>query len=382
MATTHGVRGWRDWRFWVVLSLYALAGALFFRSFYQGRWTIAVVPALATAFLAMSAIAWDYRLLGSPKRYPCLVLHVCLGIVLFLFINSIVFTFGDALSFVTGSVLQPIMDNFLVKRLIGSDTGDWLRDVTTTALAVVYSVILFLLVCVFLIFRRDVAVPLLVLAFVSLTGLTILFGWFPFAWIAAGAALVFIAMILQREDERQRAFWSRVHEHLSEFGHKRPRIDTLLKLDLLRRLFHKGVLGEPELRRLTAQRLNCRPDALAVAPACRQTLEELNSNDDLLELRADARGQYVALRESATEDDMYRRMALYPRLFIVALFTVAYQLWPWDLIPDSIPFLGAVDDLVVVVVGGMSCLSSSKRLHPEHAVHAVGADGFLKAPKP
>jgi uncharacterized membrane protein YkvA (DUF1232 family) len=39
------------------------------------------------------------------------------------------------------------------------------------------------------------------------------------------------------------------------------------------------------------------------------------------------------------------------RARLVAIFVIAYALWPFDLVPDAIPVLGWLDDLVIVPAG-------------------------------
>ena len=58
-------------------------------------------------------------------------------------------------------------------------------------------------------------------------------------------------------------------------------------------------------------------------------------------VRRDVRALYLARRDP--------RIPWYARLFAVAI--VAYALSPIDLIPDFIPLLGYLDDLIIVPVG-------------------------------
>ena len=58
-------------------------------------------------------------------------------------------------------------------------------------------------------------------------------------------------------------------------------------------------------------------------------------------LKRDVQGIYLALRD--------RRTPWYAK--VVAFFVVAYALSPIDLIPDPIPILGYLDDLILVPLG-------------------------------
>ena len=45
-----------------------------------------------------------------------------------------------------------------------------------------------------------------------------------------------------------------------------------------------------------------------------------------------------------------RRVGLWPKVLLVA--TAVYVVLPFDLIPDTIPFIGEIDDVVLIVAAG------------------------------
>lgn len=85
-------------------------------------------------------------------------------------------------------------------------------------------------------------------------------------------------------------------------------------------------------------------------------------------IRRDAHALYLAARDS--------RVPWYAK--IVAIAVAAYALSPIDLIPDFIPVLGYLDDLIIVPLG----IALVVRLIPEpiFAEHRALADAALQRP--
>lgn len=79
-------------------------------------------------------------------------------------------------------------------------------------------------------------------------------------------------------------------------------------------------------------------------------------------LRGDARELWFALRHPAAPG----------WLKLGAALVVLYVISPIDLIPDAIPFVGALDDIILVPMAIRFLL---KRLPPEIAAHAAARRG-------
>jgi uncharacterized membrane protein YkvA (DUF1232 family) len=64
------------------------------------------------------------------------------------------------------------------------------------------------------------------------------------------------------------------------------------------------------------------------------------------------------------------------RAKLLVLFVIAYALWPFDLIPDFVPVVGWIDDLIIVPAG----LWLAWRMIPETVlanVHPRAANGTV-----
>lgn len=60
-------------------------------------------------------------------------------------------------------------------------------------------------------------------------------------------------------------------------------------------------------------------------------------------------------------------VAMVPRCVVVGVIALFWWLTPVDLIPDSIPFVGSLDDFVIVTLGGGGVLQSVRALRDRHS---------------
>ena len=68
-----------------------------------------------------------------------------------------------------------------------------------------------------------------------------------------------------------------------------------------------------------------------------------------------------------------RRVSIWPKLLV--LVTVGYILLPFDLIPDTIPVLGEVDDVVLLVAAARWFLQWSPPAVVDEHARGVGLSG-------
>lgn len=360
MQARPGVRGFWDWKFWAVLSLYFLS-CLFLYQTGMNRQEFSIVFSVCVAYIIMSTIAWEYEMLGSPHRAHSLILQFAFGIALVFVFNAIVFSLGATIEECCAWFVGQFGLSAAADSLAGQPLAKAMEAIVKPVFSTVLSVFLFIAVPLLLSIRRSWSIPALLTLFFALSLLTIRLGLATAAWMLAGMAALAIAFRLQREDELQSGFWNRVRDRLAGVG-ERPRIETGLKLAMLERLFDKKAMNEAEIRGVISRRLGCDANDPRLVPAARAILAQLSVQDDLVEVRTGAHGQYAVLRGGPENDSPYRKLALIPKGVIVLAFTVLYILSPIDLIPDYIPVFGVMDDLAVGIFGAVSVFSTHLRL--------------------
>lgn len=374
MTMDNGVRGFADWKFWTVLSLYFGACLCFFESGAGGRGMYIVFP-LLMAYAAMSTVAWQHKILGSPYRAHTLVLHLALWLVLFFYFNRILVSFDENIGLFFEPVTGVIETSAIAGFLFDNPVLSFVKAVMSSVFSSVVALALFIFLSIVLSFRRSWSVPALATLLLLMPVPTFRLGLGPTVAMLAGMAFAFAALRLQMEDARQSRFWNKVRDRFG-MGNKQPRIMVELKLDLLERLFEKPRLYEEEIRGVAARRLGCGPTDSRLTTICRSEIEDLSFKESLIEPGANAFGQYVALPPDLETDCVFSKMAMIPRGIILILFTMIYYFSPIDLIPDYLPVFGILDDLAVCCIGGaagvLSLLGVRKRAQPSGLFAAEG----------
>ena len=54
-------------------------------------------------------------------------------------------------------------------------------------------------------------------------------------------------------------------------------------------------------------------------------------------------------------------LAIYPRKLIVAMVGIVWLVCPLDIVPDSIPFFGMLDDAAIAILSAKSIMTSHKQ---------------------
>lgn len=355
-----GVRGFWDWKFWVVASLYFLACVFFYQT-GMNRHEFSGVFSVCIAFIVMSTIAWEYQMIGSPHRAHSLVLHLLFGVVLVFAFNTAVFSLGRTFND-SGGWFSSLMGIIPVPGSeLAAGISSFLGGIVSSLFTTLLSVALFFIVPLVLSLKRSWALPVLLILFFLLALLTVNLSLVSAVWMLAGMAAMFVGLGLQREDEQQGAFWRTVRRRL-DIGDRQPRIDSRVKLDLLGRLFDSQILDETQIRGVVSRRLRCSPDDPRLIEVCRRFLEQLTVQENLVEIRNGPHGQYIVPKNAPPPRDLFLKLALIPKMAIVVVFSVLYILSPVDLIPDYIPVFGVCDDLAVGVFGAMSLFMTRENL--------------------
>jgi uncharacterized membrane protein YkvA (DUF1232 family) len=72
-----------------------------------------------------------------------------------------------------------------------------------------------------------------------------------------------------------------------------------------------------------------------------------------LQVRHDSEGIFLVPPPALEfEADVLEQIARLPRMVIVFLLASCWVLMPFDIVPDAIPLVGAVDDVIVMTLAG------------------------------
>jgi uncharacterized membrane protein YkvA (DUF1232 family) len=80
---------------------------------------------------------------------------------------------------------------------------------------------------------------------------------------------------------------------------------------------------------------------------------DLVTTHGLLQVRHDAEGIFLVPPPALEfEADVLEQIARLPRMLIVFLLAGVWVIMPFDLVPDAIPLVGTVDDVIVMTLAG------------------------------
>lgn len=373
-TTANGISSAFNWKFFLAVTLYlasflAFAHDPFFLEagafvYQQG------IVTLVLAFIISATFNWELCLFGKPVGAN-LLLHVLQLFPFSLFIARITSSPSqqpEPESYV-GKFLQFLKDGF--DRLF-SDVINWipawLTDIFTN-----WKISLLLILVLFVLsirnLRLKVSAILCILLLAFLGALTDKASQSSF--LLLGTILLITGLALQFCRYDRMVYYENIFHRLQ----KSEQLDSLFtsvtllimtKLQTMPRLSENNLLG---ILKSECDPQNLLPDH-NLKLAGQEILKKMIYEYNLIEIRNDSQG--LCLEPDTNlfcNEGLLKQIPQIPRLILMALVAIVWILLPIDLIPDSIPFIGMLDDVAVTVLTGLAFASSTndrpqqKRLH-------------------
>ncbi len=360
---TPGVGGLSDPKFYLCVACYFGAFLLFATDpFFQTdgvfRYSQGIVT-LLIAFLVMASLDWELCLFGKPSG-PNLLLHVAQLPAAALFLARIISspTVPPPPESLLGRALE------LVKFGLGKFGGDlmshipaWLTDLLSNG-----KVSCFLVLVLFVLCLRSLPIKVAGLALALLVPLgttlqtgscsRLLMGMVPFA---AGLALQFCRY------DRIVYYENIVHI----LNRSRNQSDSLLVETIGRTMSqlqeHHAISGAAFQGIVKATYL---PDARGADLALleyytREALQRL-IDDGLVLFENNETGARITPNPVLYQvpNNLLAQVAIFPRVLFLVAIGALWILSPIDLIPDSLPLVGVLDDVAVTILSGLSVKSA------------------------
>lgn len=352
-----GFRGWFDYRLWFAVSFYLLACIAFYQSpFYSASefHLFKLFWDLIFAMLVMSTICWEWRLLGQINS-PNLLGH-------FSFLCSLTFLFDR---FFTRPIeVNPASFAGLLGKMIGKAAsvvlqaiGDfvnnvlhlpiWLQEIFRSPLLL----LLFILLCFILNMPRQKGIPSLAILFIFYLIATIANPRSGVdAWFFVGILFISIAFYLQYCDSFSHDFWKMIKRRL---GEKDFFQNLAAKGALIKTSYEDGEINDSRVRTIVAQYFKIEENSPVCYRESARILKELVIRDAILSSEVSERGFTFYINPRLLENnDYFSRFPNYFRSVVIGIVALLWLLIPLDLLPDSIPIVGIIDDFFICVAGG------------------------------
>lgn len=302
------------------------------------------LAALAIAFVVATTVCWQWRVLGDPRRPLDLAGHLAFFASLFFLVSRL---------YARNPASATLLDRLggLAKWSVG-----WLGGIPPQVFDVISSpgvALLFLAVCLALALPRAAALGALGAVSFATVALVVTTPSFTRpGTLLLGLLALAVALWLQHDDTGTRQHWTRL---LARCEHDRAlRGDLELKLRLLDRMrLEDRPLSEGECLGIVATALACEPEDERSRAALARVASQLVRHDGLGELYSGPEGKALALRPNRQAPDAFAHLAHFPKLIVILLITVVWILSPIDLIPDSTPFFGNLDDIAAALLSAL-----------------------------
>ncbi len=362
-----GIHSVRSWKFAAVLFLYVIATACMmsdsFFGFEQFTYNQGVFSIL-TAIIILSAIAWEMYLLG-PVSGGNFVLQILLICPLTLFYARILgnpsLQMADPAH---ATFLSGIWANithfaqYVGFASIGEMIMGWIPTFIIDMFNHPATLIFLILILGTLCLKKAVKVPLLL----TLTILTLIysvnqsFSW----WFAGGLTLMCIGLILQYCDYQKVIVYKNIIQRLRQSTH----LDSLFLRTTLRLIDH--IIREKRASEETVRAIVKSEYGKLHAYSARELklmsgeiVQKLIYEHHILALTGDQNGMFLTLNPlMASYNSVLSGISIFPRIIFAILIAIFWAIMPIDLIPDAIPCIGMLDDMVVTILATFVLKSS------------------------
>jgi hypothetical protein len=151
---------------------------------------------------------------------------------------------------------------------------------------------------------------------------------------------------------------------LSRLAAVDDRLELKCSLRIAKRTMEDGFITEDGVLAIVQREYSRQfnPDPLAVRGIAQAISHRLVREHRILELRGDERGFFLIPYEALFKiESLFDEISVWIRKIIITGIAIIWLISPIDLFPDSIPFLGAIDDALIALVGAGQWVGTIKR---------------------
>lgn len=340
---------------WLLVALaYILAIGFMARDPWFGQrafaWNQGLV-AMMISFIIVSTVCFEWHLLGRPEG-----INVFLQGLLFfpfsLFLGRVIgrpWNYNNQTG-VIGDAVSMIKD---LLRLSG------VNNVIPRAFQEIFSspglVFLLIIVCVALSFgqRKSTRIGLLLTALLVPFIQAVLVPPRPSLSFVIGGVLMVLGMVGQYLDV---ASYVCDRNILRRLRHVRDDAERACSIRIVKRSLSEGQIAEQSVLEIVRR---CYTDGYGVpaeqVPVIARSLSHrLVYEHGLLTVQLSSDGLFLApARNLASYDSLLSEISLWPRSILLGFLALLWWLMPLDIIPDAMPVVGTIDDIILLALGGL-----------------------------
>ena len=302
---------------------------------------------LVLGFLMVMAIAFEWHLLGVSRGFN-FVVQLALAYPFTLFLARLLgrpwnyagdtSLLGNAFSLASQAVDRFAGLSGMVPR--------WIQD----AFGSPGTTLVLLFFCVVTAFCQSTQTRIAGVAAMMLIPLAVAFSQppVPSRSFLAGTALMAFGATLQHRDVRK---YYRDKEILERLRYVTDEYARRASLRLVSRAWSAGRVGERTAEGIVREAYQDVDglEASDIRDITRTLVDDLVTTHSLLDIRHSTEGLFLVPPASADlQNDLLEQTARMPRVVIVFVLAVLWVCLPLDMVPDAVPIVGAMDDVVIM----------------------------------
>ena len=356
-----GVAGIGDPKWIVVALLYIASVALMGQDAWYGDKYFTYNQGIFVGILAILLVAgfcWEIHLLGRPAGIN-LVLHCLLVVPVTLLIGRIA---GSPTAPEASYGLLGRLKDYVVSLTDASGLASllplWVQDVFRSPGILL---LIFFTAIAFTQKKASRRFALVVIAFLIPALQTLSHEPRPSPAFGLGVASLVIGIILQFGRYGGIVGQQNILRRLDAVD---DRLEYRCSLRIVRRTLDEGFITEDAVLAVVQREYGKQweLDGLALRSIAQAISHRLVREHRVLELYGDERGFFlIPYADMQTVESLFDEIAVWIRKIIITGIAVVWLVSPIDLFPDSIPLVGAIDDVLISLVGGAQWLDAIRR---------------------
>jgi len=359
-----GIAGIGDPRWIAVALLYIAAVALMGQDPWYGDKYFTYNQGIFVGILAILLVAgfcWEIYVLGRPAGIN-LVLHCLLVLPIALLIGRIAgLPTAPESSYGLLGKLKDYLGTLTDAAGIGSILPVWIQDIFRNPGILL---LIFFTAVAFTQKKPGRRFALVLVAFLVPIMQTLSHDPLPTLTFGLGAAAMLAGMVLQFSKYGAIVGQQNVLNRLHAID---DRLEYKCSLRIAKRTLEDGFVTEDGVVAVVQREYGKQNDmgASAIRDVAQAISHRLVREHRILELYGDERGFFLIPCEAIlTVDSLFDEISVWIRKIIITGIAILWLVSPIDLFPDSMPFLGAVDDALISLVGAAQWLDTIKRRKP------------------
>lgn len=363
--TLPGVSSWTSWKFYAVLFCYILSTICwlhdpFFQVYGLADWQQGMMPLLLAWFL-VTVCCWELQIFGKPVGGN-LVLQL---IVLMPMSLALARMFSKASVPYSPSLMGKIVDNAgtVWKDVFGSTPKDllpaWVREILTNWKL---SAVALLMLVVLNLRRLELKVGLLAVLLL-IPFFAVFAEELPGLYFAGGIVLLAAGLTLQFCRYDRCVYYENIVERLR--FHERAVTPAFVRvvMRIMAELFSGGEMSQKHFDDMVRRHLG---DSGEEAEKIVQEMRRRMVADyNLLTCTENSRGCFLRADEKlffSESNSLLVSITVAPRIVVTFCFALLWIASPIDILPDSLPLVGVLDDVAVAILGFVSGKCALERM--------------------